>query len=116
MRFFCLALMVGAFAACSSNGSKTSGPIPKEKMKLVLFDVLRAQEYATLKYGNDTIAVNTNLPIMLQQVFDIHKISKDDFYNSFRYYEDHPDENQVLIDSLDSYTKKKREGEFMQLR
>ncbi len=104
MRFFCLALMVGAFAACSSNGSKTSGPIPKEKMKLVLFDVLRAQEYATLKYGNDTIAVNTNLP------------SKDDFYNSFRYYEDHPDENQVLIDSLDSYTKKKREGEFMQLR
>ena len=117
MKHFIYSLcIILVFAACSSNGGKPKNFLPQEKMKLVLFDVLVAQEYATTKYGTDTNAVNANTMVMMQQVFNIHQINKDDFYNSFKYYEDHPDENKELFDSISAYANQQRQNIYQQLR
>ena len=116
IRFFVLLIVVIGFADCTDNGKAHKNILLQEKMKLVLFDVLRAQEYATLKYAGDTTATNKNMAVMLQQVFDLHKISKDDFYESFNYYEAHPSENKQLFDSLSSYTNQKRQDMYSHLR
>jgi len=108
-RFIYPVLFVCVMSACSSSDSIPNGVLAPEKMKIVMFDVLRAQELANLKYGWDTTTMNTNMPVMLQQVFDIHKISKDDFYTSFRYYEAHPDKNKELFDSLGTYTDRAKQ-------
>jgi hypothetical protein len=111
-----MALLACALAACSSNNGLPEGIIPQAEMKFILFDVLQAQEYAQIKYGKDTTAVNTNMPVMLQQVFSIYKISKDDFYKSFGYYEAHPDQNKILFDSLTDYANRKRQNSYMRMR
>jgi len=116
MRFFAFLLVVVGLVACLHNDNGHNNILPQDKMKLVLFDVLRAQEYALLKYAGDTTATNKNMAIMLQQVFNIHKISKEDFYDSFSYYEAHPNENKQLFDSLSTYTNQKRQDIYSHLR
>ena len=116
MRFFVFLMVVIGLGGCTDNGKAHKNILPQEKMKLVLFDVLRAQEYATLKYAGDTTATNKNMAVMLQQVFDIHKITKDDFYESFTYYEAHPNENKQLFDALSTYTNQKRQDMYSHLR
>jgi len=116
MRFFCLLCVTIMMAACANDSKMPKDVIPQQKMKEVLFDVLRAQEYASTKYGFDTLAVNKNMAVMLQQVFEIHKISKENFYDSFQYYEAHPDKNKELFDSLTAYTAQKRQDIYSHLR
>jgi hypothetical protein len=111
-RYFYLLLFICVMAACSSGDSIPNNVLSPEKMQPVLFDVLRAQELANIKYGPDTTALNTNMPVMLQQVFEIHKITKDDFYNSFAYYEAHPDKNKELFDSLGAYTDRAKQSMY----
>lgn len=112
-RFFYLAMLCVLMMACSESDTPPANIIPQDKMKVILFDVLRMQEYAGIKYGRDTNAANANMPVMLQQVFSIYKVSKEDFYSSFRYYEAHPDKNKVLLDSLSAYTTQKRQEMYM---
>jgi len=116
MRFLLVLVVMLGLAACKSVGNEPQNVLPQEKMKLVLFDVLRAQEYAMLKYAGDTTATNKNMAVMLQQVFNIHKISKDNFYESFNYYEAHPAEYKQLFDSLATYTNQKRQDIYSRLR
>jgi hypothetical protein len=45
---------------------------------------------------------------LYEHVFTIHHISKEDFYKSYRYYQQHPDKNKVLFDSLYAVVNRKK--------
>ncbi|MFM9021057.1 MAG: DUF4296 domain-containing protein, partial [Sediminibacterium sp.] len=44
-----------------------------------------------------------------EQVFKLHNISREQFYQSLKYYESHPPQMKILIDSLDQYAARERD-------
>ncbi len=99
-------LFVLIFASCSSN-KKT---IPIQKMKLVMWDIINADEWMKFAAAKDsTISIKKENIALYNKIFALHKISKDEFYNSYSYYENHPNEMKILLDSISAFGIKKRD-------
>ncbi|WP_262915329.1 DUF4296 domain-containing protein [Niabella ginsengisoli] len=103
--FYILAIIV-VFAACRSNSGKDI--LPKEKMEKVLWDVAQSSEFLNgfvyYKYPEQNrVALNN---AMLDKVFKIHKITKEQFDNTLEYYRKNPEKFKVIVDSIT--TKQKR--------
>ena len=102
---FLLALMI--FAAC--KGETPKNVLPVNTMKVVMFDMLKADEWYARKLVGDTLLLKVKEDIPLyEQVFAVHKISKKQFFDSYHYYEAHPVAYKELIDSLESYANKQK--------
>ena len=67
----------------------------------------RIQDTAALK--KDTMSLKLLSTQAFQQVFDLYHITKEEFYKSYRYYEEHPDKNNILMDSLSAYANRQRQ-------
>lgn len=77
-------------------------------MKSVLWDMTRAQLMAEHNARKDSIInLNAETRLLTEKVFTIHKITSKDFDRSYNWYTAHPDQMQVMLDSL--YTQKQRE-------
>lgn len=78
-------------------------------MRKLLWDVLKADEYYVRIKVKDTVApLQTSNLKLYDQVFNSHGITKEQFYFSYKYYESHPEEFKVLIDSVESIAKFQR--------
>ncbi len=78
--------------------------LPINTMKIVLWDILKADEWYTQTTIRDTLHLRINENFLLyEEVYKVHHINKDIFYNSYKYYETHPDQFKVLIDSVVAY-------------
>ncbi|WP_207496285.1 DUF4296 domain-containing protein [Aridibaculum aurantiacum] len=94
------------FAACSS-GSIPGDVLPPEKMKKVAFDVIRVDEFSLNFLANDSSKdLVKERSILYEKVFTLHNTSKEEFFNSYDYYLQHPDVNKQLFDSLLTYGKR----------
>ncbi len=101
-------LMVFILIACSSS-PVPKGIIPPNQMQKVLFDLIKADEFLTnFAVKDSTINLKTRRISLYEHVFTIHHISKEDFYKSYRYYQQHPDKNKVLFDSLYAVVNRKK--------
>lgn len=108
MRINAILFLCMILCGCSSN-REANDPLPREEMKKVIFDLLRADEIVNNSAVKDTSLNRDSLATQLyEQVFSIHKIDRKRFYKSYRYYQAHPDENKVLFDSLNSWGNRKR--------
>ncbi|MGF2413449.1 DUF4296 domain-containing protein [Ferruginibacter sp.] len=87
--------------SCESKNAVPAGILKPAKMQTVLWDMLRADaftyEFITKDSAKKPEAENVKLQ---QQIFTVHKISKDDFYKSYEFYKSHPDLMQTMLDSL----------------
>lgn len=88
------------FLACRKG--TPSGILPKEKMEKVLWDVAQGSEflngYVFFRYPElNRVAVNN---AMLDRIFNIHKITKQQFNKSLEYYRENPKALTVVIDSV----------------
>ena len=71
--------------------------------------MIRADEFVNSYVLRDTSLKNKEEHIkMYEQVFKIHNINRDAFYKSFKYYQEHPDVNKMMFDSLLSHTNRIR--------
>ena len=105
MKFFvCIILFtLSGYMACTPAAGKKK-PIAIDKMKLVMWDLMKAGEWHTFIIVKDSTLKNKKEDIRLfEQVFALHSITKDQFYNSYKYYEAHPVEFKILIDSVDAF-------------
>ena len=86
---------------CGDGNKAPSNLLAKEKMQLVMWDLLEANSFTQRYMKMDTLKnpAIENLQ-MQQQIFQLHKINKDDFYRSYDYYSSHPDEMRILLDSI----------------
>ncbi|MDQ2720777.1 MAG: DUF4296 domain-containing protein [Bacteroidota bacterium] len=78
-------------------------------MKSILWDIMSAQNLASLIKRNDSSinsVVQTNK--LTQKAFEIHKITAGDFDKSYNWYVAHPESMKLIFDSL--YTQKQREN------
>lgn len=91
----------------------TKKVLPINTMRLVIWEMACADELVLEQQAKDTsIKKNQSDSIrktLYQKVFAIHKISKEDFYNSYNHYLQKPDVFKTLIDSVQSYGLKQRE-------
>jgi hypothetical protein len=86
--------------------SKKEGPkiLPISTMKLVLWDILKADEWYTQTAIRDSLHTRVNENFLLyEEVYKVHHIDKAQFYSSYKFYETHPDQFKVLIDSVVAY-------------
>lgn len=98
-----MTLICSAFFLFSCGNKKD---IPAEilkpvKMQAVLWDVLRADvftyDFITKDSAKKPEAENVKLQ---QQIFLVHKTTKEAFYKSYEFYKSHPSLLQPILDSI----------------
>ena len=89
-------------AGCKSKDYIPNSVLPQLKMKAVLWDMIRADQYLADFVLNKDSALNrkTESIQLYQQVFTIHHISKEEFRHSFSFYRSHPALLKIIMDSL----------------
>ncbi len=99
--------VVVLLVACNSRLPKNV--LPVNTMKVVMFDMLKADEWYARKLAGDTLMLRMKDDIPLyEQVFAVHKLTKNEFFDSYHYYEAHPVAYKELVDSLESYANKQK--------
>jgi Domain of unknown function (DUF4296) len=100
--------------SCGDKNDIPSGIIKPVKMQKVLFDVLRAEAFVFDFVKKDSAKnLEAESAKLQQQIFAVHKITKEEFYKSYNFYKTHPDLMQPLLDSMistatrDKYMKTK---------
>jgi hypothetical protein len=97
-------------AGCTNQYKVPANILPKEKMENVLWDMILADRYSSLILSKDSSKnIKQESFTLYEQVFNIHKITRQEFVKSFKYYLDRPDISQVMLDSLAAKANRKRE-------
>ncbi len=106
-------IWIGIVMGC---GSSPKGKLlPPDKMQAVMWDVLQADAYSELFLKKDSIKNFIASSAFLQQkVFDVHHVTKDDFYRSYEYYNDRPDEMRIILDSVSAKAERNRNNILQQ--
>jgi len=97
-------------AGHSCNDKKPEGKVlPKEKMQAVLWDVLQADAFTGNFIKKDSSknegAENASLQ---KKIFELHKISREDFTTSYDYYSSHPEQMKIMLDSMSAKAERDR--------
>jgi hypothetical protein len=107
MRRYCLFFVL--LNICFACGKNAKSVMPINEMKIVMWDMMNADNWYSSMTIKDTMALKDKRNIALyQQVFKWHQITQEQFYKSYHYYELHPEEMKILFDSLESYATKQR--------
>ena len=97
-------------ASCYSVEKRPATVIKPEKMKGILWDVMRAQTLAqetSLKDSGISMTVEINL--LSKKIFKMHNTDSSHFVESYNWYVKHPEALKVIFDSL--YNQKQKESE-----
>ena len=90
--------------------SKKNKQLSLNTMKIVMWELLNAEELMKIKAINDsTFLVQKNRPIYYQKIFSLHQISQNDFDKNYQYFQNHPSEMKILLDSISNFGIKQRE-------
>jgi len=85
--------------------------LPFDTMKVVIWDLLNAEEWNKTLLEKDTalLKMKNNLKLY-QQALLMHQITKEQFFYSYKFYEEHPDKMKALLDSLAIFGQKQKDG------
>lgn len=93
-------LLIALFISCSRS-KVPSGILKPEKMQEVFWDFIRADVYA-----NEIIRRDPSKNVELEnarlqmQVFQLHKVTKEEFYKSYEYYLNHQKLMKSMVDTM----------------
>jgi hypothetical protein len=95
-------LLLFFLSACKRKNRVPAGVLSQKKMQTVLWDVMRADQFllAYVLNKDSSLEKETESFKYYQQIFAIHKITKEQFEKSFSFYKDHPALFKVIMDSL----------------
>ena len=110
MTRFIFFLFLFCLASCVNKDSVPSDIIGKDSMKVILWDMIQADQYSKNYLAKDSAKINVSLETMklYQQVFDIHHTNKDEFKKSYQFYLSRPNLSSEVFDSLAAYANKQR--------
>jgi Domain of unknown function (DUF4296) len=100
-RWFFILAIAACITGCGKSG-KDKDILPPATMEKVIWDMVQADEFIQAFVLKDSAKVDVNAERykLYQQVFQLHKTSKEQFKKSFDHYTAHPGENKVIFDSL----------------
>lgn len=99
----------------SCKDKKTAGVVlEKEKMQAVMWDMLQADAFTQYFIKKDSTKNDLVENAALQKkIFELHKITKEDYTASYDYYSAHPEMMRVMMDSIAA--KAQRENSKMMM-
>ena len=111
-----ICLVISLLSCGDKNGIAKGKIISNDKMQEVLWDIFQADAFTEKYIKTDTSknAIVQNAALQ-QKVFELHKISREDFNTSYNYYSTHPDLMRTLLDSISVKAERKR-GQMMKDR
>jgi hypothetical protein len=94
----CLFILLG----CKNNNRIPHDIIPQKDMQAVLWDIMRADQFLVdfVIKKDSSLDKKTESSKLYQQIFDLHHITKDQFRESFSFYQKHQDLFKIIMDSL----------------
>jgi hypothetical protein len=93
-------LLLISFFSCSEKDQKKD-ILPEKEMREVMWDMMRADQYVAAFLLKDSTHTKRDESIRLyEEIFYIHKITREEFKASFDYYTSRPDLFRPIIDSL----------------
>jgi len=104
--FFCFSILM---YSCGNKKAKEGRIISNDKMQAVMWDILQAEAFTDIYLKKDS-----SKNILLQnaalqnKIFELHQISKEDFYRSFDYYSAHAGDMRTLLDSVSAKAERQR--------
>ncbi len=100
MRKVIYIVLIFILSSCA-NHSVQKGILEPNKMEMVVYDLLKVDEYINNFVVKDTsVDKKMKRSILYEQVFKLHNTNRKEFYTSYRYYQQHPDIQKTLFDSL----------------
>jgi hypothetical protein len=99
-----------AWAACSDRTGIPNDIIPPDSMQNIMYDVIVAGEYSNQYINKDSLKpdkIKANQEL-LEDIFKIHHITREEFKESLHFYESRPDLNKNMFDSLAARTNRRR--------
>jgi len=86
---------------CKNKNKVPHGIIPENKMEMMIWDMVRADEFITsLEINPDSTNKKTESIKLYEQIFRIYNSSKKEFQKSLSFYTSHPALLKVMMDSL----------------
>lgn len=96
--------------SCTQQYKVPSGIMPMDQMESVLWDMIQADRYATSVLSRDSSKnLKEETLVLYEEVFSIHKVSRQQFIKSFKFYLERPDISQVMLDSLATKANRRRD-------
>ena len=92
--------LLSIFIGCSKS------PVPKDilavdKMQKVVYELMQVDQYLNNLVIKDSLAdIKKKRSIYYEQVFKLNNTNRKEFYTSYKYYQQHPDMQKVLFDSI----------------
>jgi hypothetical protein len=107
----CFSAIMWCLVSCTDKDKIPKGVLGKEKMQRVLMDMIQAERYRDGFISTDsTKDLKTETFKLYAQVFEINKITKEEFIKSYKFYMSRPDIAREIFDSLSSQANKLREN------
>ena len=102
-----IVLLIFFTVGCKNKNGVPGSVLPPEKMQVILWDMMRADQFLTDYVLNKDSSLNKTTESLkyYQQIFAIHKISKEEFQHSFFYYKSHPILLKAIMDSISTPLK-----------
>jgi hypothetical protein len=102
MKVIIFLLLVGFFFAFCSGKKRVPGNIISiETMHLVLWDVIKADEYIIYQSSKDSSLQKEAETIKLyKRILNSYKITEEGFRKSLNYYQKNPDLLKIVLDSI----------------
>ncbi|MES1218120.1 MAG: DUF4296 domain-containing protein [Bacteroidota bacterium] len=103
MKVFLFSLLGLIIISCSSKEKIPQDVLSQPQMQVVLWDILRTDEFVLNYVKKDSLHNKKDESTRLyEEVFRIHKTTKEQFKKSVDYYNSHPEMLKVILDSLES--------------
>ena len=105
MRILVILFLFVNVLSCKSSVQKDI--LPPKKMQTILWDMMQADEMAEYNSTNDSSFKGVAKHIVYyQNIFAIHKVSRETFKKSLNYYKDHPASLKPILDSLQHFAQR----------
>ncbi len=107
MKYY-LTILLFSLLSCTSNVTNKE-QLSTDKMKAVIWQLMQADEYYTrASLLDSTMKINRKNIQMYQQIFDLNKVSSQQFYNTIDYLEKHPIQFKEVMDSVTALSKREK--------
>jgi hypothetical protein len=104
---------IGIILVFACGRSKNAGIIGIDSMKVVMWDMMKADELYMRMTVKDTALYHSKERIRLyKEVFALHHITRGQFDSSYKFYASHPQQFKILADSLDLYATREKNKIF----
>lgn len=101
-------VLVFSLASCVEK-TDSGTVLGKEKMQAVFWDVLQAEAFTQNFVKKDSTKDEKIENASLQRkIFELHKISREDFTASYEYYNARPELMKIMLDSMSAKAERER--------